>query len=295
MSEALVIFDGHAMMHRCFHAGRRQLAPDHREVGAVITLCDQLVGLLGKMRARHMVMAFDPGGRLFRHDLAADYKSNRKPTDPELLPQLDWVKDAVEALGVRTVCVEGFEADDCIATLTKRARAEGLSTWIVGLDKDLYQLVTDADPTVRMFVMPSKTVIDEAAVVERLGVPPSAALDYFSLVGDSADHISGVKSVGPKAASALLQAYGSLEGIYANLDAIPLLDLRGAGRLPLRLLDGRADAERSKALLQLRFDVPVDLASVRQDLRWTGPSASADAVFADLGEDRPLRIARGLR
>ena len=294
MSDALVVFDGHALMHRAFHAGQRQLAADNREVGAVLTLCDHLVGLLGKMRARHLVMAFDPGGTLFRHELAPDYKSTRKPTDPELLPQFEWVKEAVAALGVPTVCVEGFEADDCIATLVDQARAEGLPTWIIGLDKDLYQLVTDTDPTVRMFVLSSKKVIDEAAVVERLGVPPSAALDYYALVGDSGDHIAGIKGVGPKAASTLLQAFGSLQGIFEHLDDIPLLELRGAGRLPLKLLDGRDAASRARQLLTLRRDVPLGLGTLRTTLHWTGPTADADAVFGALGDDRALRVARSL-
>lgn len=292
-NEDLVIFDGHAMMHRCFHGGRRYTSPDGREVGALLTLCDQLAALLGKMRSRHIVMAFDPGGPLHRHALAADYKAQRKPTDPDLLPQFPWVRQAVEALGIHTVCVDGFEADDCIATLTLAARTEGMGTWIIGLDKDLYQLVTDGDPPVRMFVLPRK-VIDEAGVVDRIGVPPTCALDYFALVGDSADNITGVKSVGPKAAAALLRAYGSLEGIFANLDAIPLLDIRGAGRLPLRLLAGRADAERARALLRLRVDVPLVLDAIRTDLHWTGPRADADAVFAALGDDSTLWAVRDL-
>jgi DNA polymerase-1 len=294
MSDALVVFDGHALMHRAFHAGQRQLAADGREVGAVLTLCDHLVRFLSKMRARHLVMAFDPGGPLFRHDIAADYKSTRKPTDPELLPQFDWVKEAVQALGVRTVCVDGFEADDCIATVVHQARAEGLPAWIIGLDKDLFQLVTDDDPPVRMFVPSTKRVVDEAAVAERLGVPPAAALDYYALVGDSGDHIAGIKGVGPKAATALLQAFGSLEGIFDHLDDIHRLDLRGAGRLPLRLLAGRDAAHLARRLLALRTDVPLGLGSLRTTLRWMGPSAEADAVFAALGDDRALRVARSV-
>ncbi len=295
MDEALVVFDGHSMMHRCFHAGKRQLALDGTEVGAALTLLDQLVRLLGKMRARHLVMAFDPGGPLLRHRIAPDYKSTRKPTDPELLPQFAVIREAVEALGIPTVCVDGYEADDCIATLTHRARAEGLPTWLVALDKDLFQLVTDEAPTVRMFVLASKEVIDEAAVTERIGVTPRQALDYFALVGDSGDHIAGVKGVGPKAAATLLGAFGSLDGIFAHLDDIPLLDLRGAGRLPLRLLDGKADAERARQLLALHRDVPLPFGSLRDDRRWTGPSAGADAVFAALDDDRALTAARRLR
>mgnify|MGYP000253237467 CR=1 FL=1 len=295
MSEALVVFDGNALMHRAFHAGQRQLALDGREVGAVLTLCDHLVGLLRKMRSRHLVMAFDPGGRLHRHDLAEDYKATRKPTDPELAPQLAWARDAVRALGVPTVCVERFEADDVIATLVARAREEGLPTWIIGLDKDLYQLVTDSDPTVRMFVLSRKEVIDEAAVTRRLGVPPAAALDYYALVGDSGDHIAGVKGVGPKAAKTLLQAFGSLEGIFAHLDDIPQLDLRGAGRLPLKLLAERDAADRARALLTLRDDVPLPFdGPLATALRWTGPTAEADALFASLDDDRALRVARSL-
>ncbi len=294
MSDALIILDGNAMLHKTFHATDGRVAPDGVEVGAVLGVCGQLTWLLQKMRSRHVVMAFDPGGPVFRHELAADYKGNRSETPEDLVPQLALVQEAVAALGVATVCVPGFEADDCIATLTELGREEGLACWMVGIDKDLFQLVTDAEPVVRLFVVKGRTVIDEAAVVEKIGVPPSRAVDYFALVGDASDNISGVPSVGPKAASELLKRFDSLEAIYANLHEVTSLDVRGAGRLPLRLLAGRKAAELARELVRLRTDVPLGLGDLRASTLWTGPRADADALFARLGDDRALVAARAL-
>jgi DNA polymerase-1 len=294
-TDPLVILDGTAMVHKCYHAVPSRPAPDGAEVGAVLAVCSQLVWLLGRMRSRHLVMAFDPGGRVFRHDLCADYKGHRRETPDDLRSQLDQVRGAVDALGIPTVCVDGFEADDCIATLTARARDEGVACWMVGIDKDLYQLVTDEPPAVRLFVLKTRTVIDEAAVQDKIGVPPRKAVDYFALVGDTSDNISGVKSVGTKAAATLLQHFDSLEDIYADLHAITGLDIRGAGRLPMRLLAGRADAEQAREMVRLRVDVPLGLSGpLRQSTAWRGPTADADAVFAALGDDRVLSSARDL-
>ncbi len=290
--DALVILDGNAMLHACYHAVPKRMALDGDEVGAVIAVCGQLTWLLGKMSSRHVVVAFDPGGRLFRHGLAEGYKDGRRATPDDLKPQFGRVREAIEALGITTVCVDGFEADDCIATLIERGRGEGFACWMVGVDKDLYQLVTDEPPPVRLFVLKTRTVIDVAAVQQRIGVRPDQAVDYFALVGDASDNVGGVKSVGPKAAAALLQRFGTLEGIYADLHAITSLDVRGAGRLPLRLLRGRADAEKARELVRLRRDVPLELGPLQQAAAWCGPRPEADTFFADLGDATALIAAR---
>lgn len=294
MAEALVILDGNTMLHRCYHAAPKRSAPDGREVGAVLAACGQLVWLLKKMRSRHIVAAFDPGGTLFRHTISPSYKAGRPESPPDLRPQIDLLREAFGALGVATVCVPGFEADDCIATLTAQGRTEGFSCWVVGVDKDIYQLITDVDPPVRLFVLKTREVIDEAAVKERIGVPPSKAVDYFALTGDAADNISGVESVGPKAAEALLQRFDSLEEIYSDLHAVTALDVRGAGRLPLRLLHGRKDAELARQLVRLRSDVPLGLGPLRESAAWRGPRESAAALFEALGDGSALSTALSL-
>ncbi|MCA9489214.1 MAG: hypothetical protein KC621_04810 [Myxococcales bacterium] len=284
MADDLVILDGHAMLHKAYHAVPKREDPDGTEVGAVLAVCGQLTWLLRKMRSRHLVMALDPGGPTFRHALFADYKAHRGATPDDLGPQLARLPAAVEALGIRTVCVPGFEADDCIATLVRQGREEGFACWMVGVDKDLFQLVTDHDPPVRLFVLKTREVIDEAAVIERIGVAPSRAVDYYALVGDSSDNVRGAATVGPKAAATLLQHFPDLEAIFADLHAIPSLDTRGARRLPLRLLKARAVIELARRLVRLRDDVPLPFASLREPLAWTGPAADAGAVFAALGD-----------
>jgi DNA polymerase-1 len=292
MTDALVILDGHAMLHRCYHAAPKRLDRRGVEVGAVLAACGQLAWLLGRMRSRHVVMALDPRGPTVRHQIDPEYKAHRAEAPEDLAPQLELLPRAVEALGVRTVCAPGFEADDVIATLVERGRSEGFACWMVGIDKDLFQLVTDEAPTVRLFVLKTRTVIDEAAVTERIGVPPSRAVDYYALVGDASDNIRGARAVGPKAATALLQRFGSLEGVFDNLLSIGQLDVRGAGRLPLRLLNARKDIERARQLVRLRRDVALDLGPLREALAWEGPRVEADALFDDLGDPAALRSAR---
>lgn len=294
MGEALVILDGNTMLHRCYHAAPKIRAPDGREVGAVLAVCGQLVWLLQKMRSRHIVVAFDPGGPVFRHAIAPDYKAGRPESPEDLRPQLDLLYEAVAAIGIATVRVPNFEADDCIATLVALGRAEGFDCWVVGVDKDLYQIITDTPPVVRLFVLKTRTIIDEAAVKERIGVLPRQAVDYFALVGDSVDNITGVPSVGPVAAAALLQRFDTLEGIYGNLHAITALDVRGAGKLPLRLLGGRKEAELARQLVRLRSDVPLDLGPLRQSTAWMGPRACAEVLFHELGDITALKAARAL-
>jgi DNA polymerase-1 len=171
-----------------------------------------------------------------------------------------------------------------MATLAARARAQGHPVWLVSPDKDLFQLVTAAPPAVRIWRPWRREIIDAAAVERALGVPAAAAVDWFALVGDSSDHIAGVRGVGPKAATTLLQAFGSLEGLYARLADVPSLRIRGAAALRERLAAGRHEAELAQRLVTLRADAPLPMAEpLAVAGRWRGPRPDADTRLAPWG------------
>lgn len=285
----VVIIDGTSMLHRAFHSMGAIRSPKGHDIGATIGVAHQISRLMRKSRAQHFAFAFDVTRKTFRSDIEPSYKGNRPPLPDSLREQRKLVEEMVASMGFATMSKLGFEADDVMATLTTRARKEGLDTWLVSPDKDLYQLVTDESPSVQIYDTMKKRIMGERRVFEKIGVTPSVSIDYYAMVGDGADNIPGIRGVGPKAAATLLTAFGRLEGIYQNLDKIPGIPLRGAKSLVKKLEDGREDAALAKRLITLRHDVPLpDVGPLAQHLLWKGPGAAAAAFFKELGYLRPL-------
>jgi len=285
----VVVIDGTSMLHRAFHSMGAIRSPNGINVGATIGVANQITRLIQRSRAIHFAFAFDVSRQTFRTELEPSYKAHRPPMPEDLDAQRSLVEEMVQAMGFVTLSKRGFEADDVMATLASKARKQGLNTWLVSPDKDLYQLITDEEPSIRVYDTMKKRIMGEARVFEKLGVPASAAIDYFAMVGDGADNIPGIRGVGPKAASTLLTAFGRLEGIYQNLDKIPGIPLRGAKGLVRKLEEGRKDAELAKALVTLRHDVPMDETDhLEKELEWKGPSSAAHEFFNVLGYTRPL-------
>jgi DNA polymerase-1 len=277
------------MLHRALHAAPSVQATDGAEVGAVLGMVAQVVALMRKARSQHWVVVFDAPGDSFRHRIDPGYKAGRPPPSPELSSQIAMVAEVCRSLGLLTLQVDEVEADDVIATLALTARREGHQSWVVSPDKDLLQLVDDEAPAISIFHPQTSQRINEAAVLNRLGVSPKQAVDYFALTGDSSDNISGVPGVGPKAAQALISAFGSLEHVYARLDEVPALPVRGAKSLRGKLEQGRASAFLARELLQLRDDVPLGAVWPLADCaRWRGVTDQAQAVFEGLGDPRHL-------
>jgi DNA polymerase-1 len=259
------IVDGHSHLFRAFHAvghlSTSRGVPSH----AVLVLSTMLWKLVREERPDYLGIAWDPPGPTFRDKLFADYKATRTRMPDDLVRQLPYVRRLFEALRVPVVEVEGYEADDVLATLTERARAQGLDVVIVTGDKDLLQLVA---PHVRVVSVIGRTgesvVYDEAKVRERWGVEPGQVVEVLALMGDSIDNIPGVHGVGEKTAVKLVSQYGTVERLYENL---PLI----AGKLRETLAAGRRDALMSRELALLNREVPVDFdvsAFARQEPDW---------------------------
>ncbi len=218
----LILFDGNALLHRAFHAIPTLTTSKGELVNATYGFAAMLIKVLNEFRPDFLGVAFDRAAPTFRHVEFAGYKAQRPQAPDGLYDQFDRVRQLVEAFGIPIFEVDGFEADDVLGTLARQASERGIDTVIVTGDADALQLV---NPRVRV-LMPQRTfaetkLYDEAAVRERYGLAPSQLVDYKALKGDPSDNIPGVPGIGERTAVRLLQEFGSLEGIYARLDAVP--------------------------------------------------------------------------
>lgn len=276
------VVDGTFELFRCFFgAPPKKRKRDGLEIGATRGLVGTLLSLMKD--ATHVGVAFDTVIESFRNDLFAGYKTGAG-IDPNLWGQFPLAEQATRALGMVTWSMIEFECDDALATMATRAAADARveRVHICSPDKDLAQCVS-GDRVVLVDRI-RKTTLDEAGVAVKFGVPPRAIPDLLALIGDDADGVPGLAGFGQKSAAALLQRYGSLEGIP---DGPWPKDtgVRGADKLAATLAAERAHAALYKRLTTLVTSVPLN-ESV-DDLRWRGPKddAALAALAADLDDD----------
>src|SRR6476659_277780 len=255
----LFLIDGNSLAYRAFFALPESIGTsDGRPTNAIYGLASMLVKVIDEHHPAGVVVAWDAGmsGREITYDL---YKAQRKPRPDLLREQWPHLMPLVEAFGYANVRVEGYEADDVIASLTRQAREEGIDVMVVTGDRDAYQLV---GPGVRVMStsrgITETKVYDEAAVEERYGVPPELITDLMGLRGDTSDNIPGVPGIGEKTATQLLQRFGSLEGVLGSVE-----EVSGAKRKQ-NLLEHADDARMSKQLATLQYEIEtgVDLGAV---------------------------------
>ena len=252
----LMLLDGHAIVHRAWHAIREPMNVQStgEEVRAVYGFLNTLLRNLSEWRPTHCAIAFDLPAPTFRHLEFKEYKAQRPPTPPELLSQFDRIRQVVEAFEIPIFEIEGFEADDVLGTLCRQAEEQQLQTLILTGDTDTLQLVSPWVRVLLSFSVQRRMLYDEAAVRERYGgLEPPTVADVKALQGDSSDNIPGVPSVGAKTAIRLLVQFGSVEGIYENIDAVT------PPRTQQNLRDNREVAFRDKSLTTIVRDVPVKL------------------------------------
>jgi DNA polymerase-1 len=242
-----------------------------------------LVKLFGDFAPDRIAVCFDLGRPAYRHDVYEGYKANRRTSPDEFISQMPLIRDVLAALRIPVVEVEGYEADDVIATLVGQAKAEGLPVLIVSGDRDNLQLIDDrADVRVMMTRrgITDTVIYDEAAVQERYGVPPGRYLDVAALRGDASDNLPGVPGVGDKTATKLVQTYGSAEEVVAHA-------AEQRGKLRDNLLANADGVLRNKQLMILRDDVPLPV-GVR-DLRMGSWDRTEIHRLFDTLEFHPLR------
>ncbi|MFK0037369.1 DNA polymerase I [Pseudomonas monteilii] len=258
MSQApLVLVDGSSYLYRAFHALPPLTTSKGMPTGAVKGVLNMLKSLRRQYPDSLFAVVFDAKGGTFRDAMFAEYKANRPSMPDDLRVQVEPLHASVKALGYPLLCVEGVEADDVIGTLARSSAAQGRPVIISTGDKDMAQLV---DGHITLVNTMTGSVLDVAGVHEKFGVGPEHIIDFLALMGDKVDNIPGVPGVGEKTAVGLLTGIGGgLSDLYANLDKVPALAIRGAKTLPAKLEEHRDAAFLSYELATIKVDVPLDV------------------------------------
>jgi DNA polymerase-1 len=243
----LVLIDGSGYIFRAYFALPPLTDPGGVPVGAVFGFCNMLFRLVQDMPGEQMLVVFDKGKASFRDAIYDGYKANRLEPPDDLQPQFALVREATVAFGLPVIELEGYEADDIIATYARAARAAGREVIIVSSDKDLMQLIRQG---VQMYDPMKQKPIDRAEVIARFGVGPEQVRDVLALAGDTSDNVPGVPGIGVKTAAQLLQEFGDLEGLLANAATIKQPKRRE------NLLEHAEQARISQRLVTLCDEVP---------------------------------------
>lgn len=256
MPKKIAVIDGNSLMHRAYHAVPQTMnAPDGTPTNAVFGFLAMLLKFIDMAAPDALICAFDAGRPAFRMEALEQYKAQRPPMDDDLKVQFRIIEELLEAMNVPVVRIKGWEGDDVLGTVAKRNEALGYETLLVTGDKDAYQLASDKT----RIVTTKKGITDvaiygPAEVEERYGVRPDQFIDFLGLKGDSSDNIPGVPGIGDKTAAKLLQAYGSLEGIYEHID-----DLKGKQKEKMADNKDMAFLSREVATIVCDLDFPLDL------------------------------------
>ncbi len=251
--DTILLVDSHALIHRAFHAFPQTLTTKEGElVNAVFGFTSLLLQVLTKFKPKYVVCVFDAPGDTFRSKMYKDYKANRPETDKLLVGQFDRVHEVVEALGIPTLMLKGFEADDLLGTLSRKPELKGVEKIILTGDRDLLQLVNDETKVyLSGFPFSHATMLDIPGTEKKLGFAAPLLTDFKGLRGDTSDNIPGVKGIGDKTATDLVGKYGQLSEIYKHLD-----ELKNAVRKKLE--ENKEIAELSKQLATIDTGVKIN-------------------------------------
>ncbi len=264
----LLIVDGHHLLYRAYWAIPRTMKTSKGEqVNTVFGVASMLLMMLKTEQPDSILFCFDADEDTFRHKEYAEYKAGRSATPDDFYPQVPRALQLVDSFGIPSVSGRGFEADDYACTYARRAEEQGMRVTIVTGDRDLFQLASD---TIRIAI-PAKgyqmpEYMGPSEIFKKYGVTPEQIPAYKGLVGDSSDNLPGVKGIGPKAAEALIQKYGTIEKIYDSLS-----DIKPVWRTKLEA--GKKDALfcARMALLKCDIELPVPLEDLAFDKVHTGP------------------------
>ncbi len=274
MAKKLYIIDGHAHIYAAFFAptGGTWTSPAGEPTKAVYIFTMALLGLIERHKPDMLVVALDSKAKTFRHDMYPEYKANRQEMPDDLPPQIDRIEQILEAMNIPKLRLDGFEADDIIGTLAKKAAADGHESLLCSKDKDLLQLI---DEHISTFDIKTDTKTDVAAMVEKIGVRPEQFIDCLALQGDTSDNVPGIPDVGPKTALTWIQKYGSMENLYEHVD-----EIKGKRGDNLRKFKDMADM--SKELVTIDCNVPIEIEYEELALKEPDEARLAE-IFAELG------------
>ncbi len=250
----LLLIDGNSIMNRAFYGIPDMTTNDGRHTNAIYGFLNIILKVIEEEQATHICVAFDLKKKTFRHEMYEAYKGTRKGMPEELHEQMPRIKEILQAMHIRIVEQEGFEADDLIGTLSKKGEREGFAVTILSGDRDLLQLATDTVLVRIPKTKHGKTEVEDyyaKDVVETYGVTPLIFIDMKGLMGDTSDNIPGVPGIGEKTAAKLLAEYGDLDGVYAAVDGMK------ASKMKQNLIENKDLAYLSKTLATIKLDCPI--------------------------------------
>ncbi len=253
--ETTYIIDGSGYIFRAFYAIQRLSTKDGFPTNALFGFLRMILKTMSQATSDHVVIVFDAGRKTFRNELYPEYKANRTECPPELSQQMPYFRELARALGLPVLELPGFEADDIIATITAKLTSEGKPITIVSGDKDLMQLVTDR---VEIWDTMKDKRFHIPDVVEKFGVGPDKVTEVLALTGDTSDNVPGVDGVGPKTATQLIQKYGSVEGVIANLAALKEdSEIRNRKKIAETIESNIEQLRLSRKLVEVDHTVPL--------------------------------------
>ncbi len=306
--KSIAVIDGNSLIHRAYHAiPPNMMSPQGIHTNAVYGFLSMFMRMISDFHPWGVIVCFDKGKPKVRMEMYPEYKAGRPPQDPELHEQFPLAKELLASLSVPVVELEGWEGDDLLGTLAKQGSEEGYRMLLVTGDRDMYQLSSDDVAIVSTKKGMSEVAIMTPEAVRDLygGITPDLVPDFYGLKGDSSDNIPGVPGVGPKKAQALIEEFGSLEGVLEHADEIP-------GKMGENIRAHKDDARLSKKVAIIRTDAPVDVdfadarfpdfdeAVARETFSKLGFTTIAQRLFrmanAEMGEEMKRSVsADGLR
>lgn len=260
------LIDGSSYIFRAFFALPPLINSSGLPTQAIYGFATMMLKFIKDKQPQYLAVVLDAGRETFRNEIFQDYKGNRPDAPPDLIPQFPYIRKVLDAMNIFPLELEGFEADDLIATLSQRFSSDEIEVVIVSSDKDLMQLVGGR---VKILDTVKSKWIGIEGVKEKFGVTPDKVVDVVGLMGDAVDNIPGVKGIGEKTAIALIQKYDSLENVFDHLDDLESTGLRGVSRIRRALVEGKETAFLSRRLATVRIDAPVSVEL--EQLRYTGP------------------------
>ncbi|NLA44608.1 MAG: DNA polymerase I, partial [Candidatus Cloacimonetes bacterium] len=250
MRDKLYLIDGTALLYRSYYAfvNNPLINSKGENTSAIYGVVNSFLHLLDSKKAENLLISFDRKAPTFRHELSEAYKANRPPMPDALLAQVEPVQEFFRIIGLKEISLDGYEADDVLATLAERFKTD-YDIVFVTIDKDYAQLVDDK----AVIYDPMKNItLDKEAIVKKYGILPEQFVDFLALAGDPSDNIPGVRGIGEVTAVKLLKQYSNLDEIYAHLDEIP-------EKLRQKLIEGKDNAYLSRQLAMIIRNVPIEI------------------------------------
>jgi len=279
MAKTLYIIDGHAHIYAAYYARMNQklTSPSGEPTNATFIFTTALVGLIQRLKPDMLVVAMDSKAKTFRSDIYPEYKANRPPMPDDMPAQIDRIEQILNAMNVPVFRIDGFEADDIIGTLVKKAGAEGIDTYICAKDKDMLQLL---DEHTCIYDIKTGKVTNPQTMLTEMGISPQQFIDCLALQGDTSDNVPGIPDVGPKTALTWIQKYGSVDNLYEHIDEIK-------GKRGDNLRKFKDKATLSKELVTIDCDVPLQIDYSDLALKKFN-EAELTRLFTELGFSRLL-------